>query len=153
MQQKIKSFIVDPDILDKIFIAFENKSPFNLKKSIKNIMNEYSINDVKEFYVYLSLELNVAYSNAKQSNYIYHNKKYFKIAIIKLRMKDRNNNSGKSKGWRIIALVDDENNIFYLLDLYSHSQGKDNLSYNEEKKIRLLCDEYAENVTIGGKNE
>lgn len=68
-------------------------------------------------------------------------------------MKDRNNNSGKSKGWRIIALVDDENNIFYLLDLYSHSQGKDNLSYNEEKKIRLLCDEYAENVTIGGKNE
>lgn len=68
MQQKIKSFIVDPDILDKIFIAFENKSPFNLKKSIKNIMKEYSINDVKEFYVHLSLELNVAYSNAKQSN-------------------------------------------------------------------------------------
>ena len=34
MQQNITDFIVNPDDLNEFFSGFENKSPFNLKKSI-----------------------------------------------------------------------------------------------------------------------
>ena len=145
MQQNITVFIVNPDKIDEIFKDFIHKSPFSLKKSIKTMMKYYKLDD-NDFYCQLSLELSSSYKDVKPKNYIYHNGKYFKIAILKYRMMDYQSNSGKSKGWRIVALVDELNNYFYLLDLYKHSQGKDDLTPDENKKVRQLCDEYADNI-------
>ncbi len=146
MQQNITDFIVNPDVLNEFFSGFVNKSPFNLKKSIKAMMKDYLSISELDFYIYLTMEIKSAYKEAKQKNYIYHNGKYYKIAIIKFRMIDENSNSGKSKGWRVIGLVDELNNLFFLLDLYKHSLGKDDLTPNENKKVRLFCDEYVNNV-------
>ena len=146
MQQSITHFIIDAEEIDNIFNSFTHKSPFNLKKSIKVIMKEYNYSDYNDFYAHLFLEIQTAYKDVKPKNYIYHNGKYYKIAILKYRMQDISSNSGKSKGWRIVALVDEENNLFFLLDLYKHSNGKDDLTPDENKKVRLLCDEYADSI-------
>ena len=146
MQQKIINFIVEPDKLDNIFKDFLHKSPFNLKKSIRIMMKDYNFIDENNFYYNLTLELNSAYKEVKPKDYIYHNGKCYKIAILKFRMQDASSNSGKSKGWRVISLVDEKNDLFFLLNLYKHSQGKDDLTPIENRKIRLFCDEYADNV-------
>ena len=143
MQYNNLKFIIDADIIEKIFSTFNSKSPFNLKKSIKSMLKEYNNLDYSDFYVRLALDLEKAYKTIKNSNYLYRSKNNFNIVILKYRMKDVNSNKGKSAGWRIIALVDEINQIFYLLDLYKHSNGKENLSNDEISKLKLLCDEYA----------
>lgn len=146
MQYNNLKFIVDTDKIEEIFSTFNSKSPFNLKKSIKSMLKEYNNLDYSDFYVRLALYLENAYKTIKKSNYLYRSKNNFNIVILKYRMKDINSNKGKSAGWRIIALVDEINQIFYLLDLYKHSNGKENLRDDEFSKLKLLCDEYAKEV-------
>ena len=146
MQQSITNFIIDVEELDNIFSTFDHKSPFNLKRSIKEIMKEYNYSDYTDFYAHLALEIQTAYKDVRPKNYIYHNGKNYKIAVLKYRMQDISSNSGKSKGWRIVALIDEDNDVFFLLDLYKHSKGKDDLTPDENKKVRLLCDEYANSI-------
>lgn len=110
------------------------------------MLKEYNNLDYSDFYVRLALDLENAYKTIKKSNYLYRSKNNFNIVILKYRMKDVNSNKGKSAGWRIIALVDEINQIFYLLDLYKHSNGKENLRDDEFSKLKLLCDEYAKEV-------
>ena len=146
MQNNKVLFHVDPDTINEIFHDFLHKSPFNLKNSIKAMMKEYNYKEKELFYGQLVLELQASYRNVKQSNYIYHNGNYYKIAILKYRMQDLNSNSGKSSGWRVIALIDELNGIYYLLDLYKHSKGKDNLTNKELTDVKAFCDEYAESL-------
>jgi len=145
MKQDNIQFIINPDEINKYFEDFEHKSPFNLYKCFKEISKEYKMNG-KELYYFLSLEIKTAYENLKTNDYFYRSKIHYKIAIIKYRMKDDTSNHGKSKGWRIIALIDEINGLFYLLEMYKHSKGKDNLTNDEKNKIKLFCDEYAMNV-------
>lgn len=151
MQQNITNFIIDPQDIEDIFDTFVHKNPFSLKKEYKNFKKEYAALDDVMFLGLLSLEIQAAYKNAKQSNYIYHNKNQHKIAIIKFRIRDVKSHSGKSNGWRAIALVDEINNIFYLLSLYKHSNGKDNLTSQEKREVRDLCDEYSESIISKGE--
>lgn len=113
---------------------------------MKEMMKEYNYKDQNDFYAHLVLELQNAYKEVNSKNYIYHNGKCFKIAIMKYRMQDISSNSGKRKGWRVVALIDEKNDLFFLLDLYKHSNGKDDLTPDENKKVRLLCDEYADSI-------
>lgn len=146
MQNHNVSFVIDPNKLDEYFSDFSHKSPFNLYKSIKSIKKELNIKEDSKLFEYLVLELNSVYKDIRQKDYIYHNNKCYKIAIIKFRMQDDKNNRGKSSGWRVIALIDDVNSIFYLLDLYKHSKGKDNLTIIENRMLKEMCDEYANSI-------
>lgn len=153
LQEKTTYLRVEPQDIENIFNDFDCKNPFSFKKEYKEYRKNYSEKTDKEFEALLALELQSAYKNAKPSNYIYHNKKQHKISLIKLRIKDAKANSGKSGGWRVIALVDELNNIFYLLSLYKHSKGKDDLTPQENKKARELCDEYFDSINqTGGSN-
>lgn len=107
------------------------------------MMRESKIKDENEFYSKLTRELSVAIKNLKDNDFIYHNNVFYYIAVIKFRMKDDNSNFGKSKGWRVVAIIDNINGIFILLDFYKHSKGKDNLTENEKKIVKEMCDEYA----------
>ena len=145
MQNETYDYILKPEDIKKYLSDFKHKSPFNLRNSIKIMMKEYNILE-DYFYTHLVNELSAAFKITKAKDYIYHNGKYYKIAIIKFRMQDEKANSGKSNWWRIVALIDGLNRIFYLLDLYKHSQGKDNLTAIEIKKLKELCDEYADSL-------
>lgn len=147
MQQNIVNFIVKPDDIDYVFSSFEHKNPFSLKNEYKDYRKHTGLKvSDDDFAVLLASELQVAYKNVKPGDYIYHNDKQFRIAILKFRTDDFKSKKGKSSGWRVIALVDELNNYFYLLSIYSHSQGKANLSDIEKRKVRELCDEYADSL-------
>lgn len=137
----ITNFIVNPEDVKNVFNGFENGNPFSLKSSIKKIQKKYNVED---FYIILGRELQVAYKNIKRNDIFYESKNNIKIAILKFRMAGLDSRTSKRDGYRIVSLIDRVNNIFYLLDIYSHSQGKDNLTDSEKNKVRKLCDEYAE---------
>ncbi|MDY4788925.1 MAG: hypothetical protein SO253_06470 [Bacilli bacterium] len=129
------SYIVIPKQIDEIFKNFKNKNPFNLKSRLKIIKKKYKNIDDDSFYEKLILEINTCCKNGK-SIVIYSSPINNKINIIKFRMKDSSIPFGKSYGWRLIALLDEVNDLFYLLDIYSHSEGKDNIDANEKKSIK-----------------
>lgn len=141
------NFVVDSRLIDKYFGALENKNPFNLEKALKEVRKKSRINSNDNFIGVLTERIQVAYKQVNQRNILYKSKTNQFIVILKFRMEDDSNNSGKSKGWRIISLVDNDNDFFYLLNIYSHSQGKDNLTNSEMKSLKLLCDEYAKEIT------
>lgn len=144
MQKIIHNFVVDSDIIDEFFNAFNNKNPFTLKSEIKTFRKIYGKISDEEFNGLFANEISAAYKSVKPGDYIYHNSKRYRIAILKFRMKDGKSNAGKSAGWRIVSLVDEENDLFILLSIYKHSQGKDNLTDSEKNAVKALCDEYAE---------
>ena len=147
MQQNVINFIVEPDDIDYVFSSFKHKNPFSLKSEYKEYRKYLGIKiSDEEFAVLLASELQAAYKNVKQGDYIYHNNLKFRIAILKFRKDDAKSKRGKSAGWRVIALVDEINEYFYLLSIYSHGQGKLNLSDIEKTKVRELCDEYAHRI-------
>lgn len=146
MQQNVCSFIVSPDQIEEIFSEFTHRNPFSYKKEYKDYKKNFRSMSDNEFEGLLSNELQAAYKNAKPGDYIYHNDKKFKVAILKFRKKDDISNSGKSGGWRLIALVDEINKVLYLLSIYKHSKGKNDLTPEENKKVRLLCDEYVNSI-------
>lgn len=41
---------------------------------------------------------------------------------------------------------DEINKVLYLLSIYKHSKGKNDLTPEENKKVRLLCDEYVNSI-------
>ena len=144
MQNAEIDFIVEPKIINEIFNDFKHKSPFNLEKIIKDYIKQYKIQDETQFFVLLSQELKSAYKHISNRHYIYHSHSFYSVVIIKYRMSDFTQNKGKSSGFRVVALVDEINKLFYLLDLYKHSDGKDNLTPDEKTKLKELCDEYTE---------
>ena len=145
MQQSCLYFIVDPNKIEEIFSSFEHKNPFSLKSQYKEYRKYIGKNiSDEEFINYLAIEIQVAYKNVKSGDYIYHNGNNYKVAILKFRANDIKSNKGKSGGWRVVALVDEINSFFYLLCLYKHSKGKDNLDNIEKQKVCQLCDEYVE---------
>lgn len=137
------SFLVKPKDVDEVFEDFQHKSPFNLESCIKNYRKKHKINDESQFFAMLSQEIESAYKHIKKSDYIYHNMVFYNVVIVKFRMGDKNENKGTSDGHRVVALVDEINKIFYLLYLYKHSEGKDDLTPSEKTELKQLCDEYA----------
>lgn len=139
------NFIIDPKEIDNIFKDFKQGNPFTLKNNLKKVQKKYLFDD-QELYSTLAQELQVAYKNIKRNDIIYESKKNIKIAILKFRMPGLDSKTSKRDGFRIVSLIDKENDMFYLLDIYSHSQGKDNLTDTEKNKVKKLCEEYAESL-------
>ncbi len=139
-------FFIEPDKIEKNFPFISKMTPFSLKSDLKTMMKNDHFFDEKEFIIHLVNELNTVCKHIKTSDIIYHNNDNYKICILKFRMADYKNNKGKSCGWRIISLIDYDNSIFILLSIYMHAKGKNDLTPNENKKVRELCDEYANSI-------
>ncbi len=141
------SFLIDSELNTTYFAELEHKNPFHLnaelKTYIKSLKCQINIEDIK---VELALEIQVTLKNTSKIIKLYEAKNNYKICIIKFRMADDKSNLGKSSGWRIIALMDDNNKIFYLLSIYKHSLGKDNITKDEKNKLKALCDDYSNNI-------
>ncbi|MBD5390743.1 hypothetical protein HDR67_01915 [bacterium] len=146
MQQNITEFIIDPNDIEDIFKDLAHKNPFSTKTAYKDFRKEYGEFGDTDFKGLLTAELQAAYKKVKPGDYIYHCKKEFRIAIVKFRIKDAKANCGKSGGWRVVALADEVNGFFYLLALYKHSKGKDDLTQQEKKKVREMIEEYAKSI-------
>lgn len=142
----VSYLVVRAEEVEDIFSEHNLVNPFNLKKSIKQMMKDYNIINENELYHNLSLELRSAFCNISDKNSIYFSTINRKVGIMKIRMIDEASNSGKSKGYRIVGLFDGINNIFYLLEMYKHSKGKDDLTPKESKALRKLCDDYADSL-------
>ena len=132
------NIVVNPDIIIK---SFPNL-PFPLKKNYKEYCKDFQRKKSDEIEKILALEIRNALNNHYDIIYVYERI----IIISKTRMAKKNNNKGKSAGWRIIGLIDKENEMFILFDIYSHEQGKDNITKKEKEEIVKIAKAYYEKL-------
>lgn len=61
----------------------------------------------------------------------------------KIRVGDRERNTGGSNGYRCIVLVDKINNFAFILHIYRHGHGEaENISAKDKNKLKTLVDKY-----------
>lgn len=143
LSNNVVAFFVNPNKIEEIFSEFNEKNPFSLRSEYKDYIKSVNTKDVDICEANLADEIKTAYHVSTIHNVLYFSSISRSVFVLKLRIKDEAANSGKSNGWRVIGLVDIINGIFYLFSIYKHSFGKDNLSPNEVKAMRNICDEYA----------
>lgn len=128
----------DDDAMEELL----SKTPFNLKKDLKEIPEDV-IKDIGEE---IAGELHEHIN--RPPNLI---AKYIgigrKAAWVKIKTLDVQREAGKSNGYRCITLVDMINRHAYLLHLYRHGHGEDkNISKSDEKTLKKLVDEYTKSL-------
>lgn len=128
------SIIIDPDFIENEIRI----SPYNLRKDLKDI----SIEAYREIGSNILNELILG--PGRPSNSIcYRCKNNICIYYSKIRIKDLERNKGKSGGYRIISLVDEEDLFCFVLHIYRHAHGEDNdISKNDKNKLERIVEEY-----------
>lgn len=124
----------EPEVISEEFA----NSPFNLKKDCKYINEEEMI------WIAENVQAE-AEANRKSDTYsiLYKCNANYKITYCKIRTEDKTRRRGKSGGYRVIALVDREDNLVFILHVYRHSHGEDdNISPADKNKLKKLIDEY-----------
>ena len=127
----------DADAIDAAFVD----SPFNLKRDTKGFQEE-EINRIEK-----DVADELAYGPHGET-YVerYYSKISRLITYSKVRVEDKKRDRGKSGGYRCVVLVDNKNQIGYILHIYRHGHGEDNIHRKEEKVIGKIVDEYASAV-------
>ena len=121
---------------------FKDLSPYNIIKECKDLSIEEK--DYDQIANEIADELaNGSGRPANTDLYITSNRK---ASFAKIKIVDINTNNGKSKGFRCIVLNDKENKIGYLLHIYKHAQGIDNISDKEKNCLRKLTEEYVKSL-------
>ncbi len=124
----------DPDHISEQLL----NSPFNLKKDCKDIDEKELIRIAQN--VQAEIEAN---RKSKTYSILYQCNENYKIACCKIRTEDNYRKKGKSNGYRVITLVDREDNIAIILHIYRHAHGEDeNISKIAMNKLKKLIDEY-----------
>ena len=130
----------DPIIINDIFPT----NPFNLHKDYKVYkldsinVQKLAIDIATTIIKYIDITssnstFNILYTNSINS---------IVVCYAKIRIKDENTNKGKTYGYRCIVLIDKFYKRIFLLHLYKHSKGVDNLTINEKKVLQTIVDEY-----------
>ncbi len=127
----------DADAIDE---AFSN-SPFKLKKDVKDL-SETELDDIAKC---IGDELIQGFGR-DACVLLYNKGQEYVLGFAKVRCGDKKHKKGKSNGYRCIVLVDSENELAYLLHIFTHSV-KDNISKKETNRLKKLVDEYI--VSIG----
>lgn len=127
----------DPDSMDGI----ADKSPFNLKKDIKDI----SLQELDAIAEEIANELIQGYNHKPVIiEYITQPRD---AAWAKIRTMDIKRGAGKSNGYRCILLLDLINEHAFLLHIYRHGHGEDkNISKKEKSHLKALVDEYSKSL-------
>jgi len=111
---------------------FEDIAPFNMKRDLKFLTkNHISLDKVlQEIEAALNLkkyDAKYEYSECEKGKY---------IVLVKTRIINPQNNRGEASGFRVIAIVNECEDVAYVLNLYSKdgSNRKDDIT-NEELQI------------------
>ncbi|MDD3382030.1 MAG: type II toxin-antitoxin system RelE/ParE family toxin [Bacilli bacterium] len=123
----------EPDQIDEIFFGYTN-----LKKDFKKIGLKNCIS--KQHKVINSIVYEISNGPRANINIVLYEVK-IKNTINKIRVKNENDNRGKSGGYRAICLVDMNNRISFLLHIYSKSE-KENINQNEYSNFKICLEEY-----------
>ena len=116
------------------------RSPFNLKKDLKEISKE-SIQSISEE---IANEL-LKGINRPPTTVVRYLAKLKNAAWVKIKTIDVKRDVGKSNGYRCVLLVDTFNKHAFLLHLYRHGHGEDeDIDRKSENKLKRLVDEYSE---------
>lgn len=127
---------ISPEELEEL----TSRSPFNLKKDLKNLSAELVQRIAEE--IAHTLHYDIDRPPSLVARFI---EKERKAAWVKIRIEDVQRDAGKSNGYRCIVLVDMMNRHAFLLHLYRHSHGeRDNISSREENKLKKLVNDYVE---------
>ena len=118
------------------------KTPFNLKKDLKDMSDEL-IQEIAEE-IANELQQGIDHPPSIVAPFV---DKERKAAWVKVRIVDVQRESGKSNGYRCIALVDMINRHAFLLHLYRHGHGEDkDISKKDKNKLKALVQEYANSL-------
>ena len=132
------SVYYDPDGMEEIC----KRSPFNLKKDLKNISDE----EIKRIARNVADELYLGAERPPVTSVMYWGLGR-KAAYGKIRTVDVEHSDGKSNGYRCITLVDMVNHCAFLLHVYKH--GKDDIiSQKDKNQLKKLVNEYVESLGI-----
>ncbi len=126
----------DADAIDE---AFSN-SPFRLKNDVKDL----SETELAEIAKGIGDEL-VRGFGRKTCVLLYNKGQKYVLGFAKVRCGDEKHKKGKSNGYRCIVLVDSQNELAYLLHIFTHSV-KDNISKKESNSLKKLVDEYIDSI-------
>lgn len=128
------SIYYDPDIITESF----KSTPFNLKKDLK----PFSQDDIERFAEEI---VNEICHGTERPPLITtpHWDKSRNYGWIKVRLEDKENNRGKSGGYRCIVLIDKVLNAVFVLHIYRHGRVKADLNIKEIKALNSIVDEYA----------
>ena len=130
------SVIYDAPSIDE---CFGSLSPYNLSKDTKEISEQ----ELESIAKNVTDELRYGPRFPGYVN-IYICKKDKDINYSKVRCGDKTRKKGKSGGYRCVVFVDNKLHIGYLLHIYRHSGGEDNISKKDKNKLEKLVEHYAQ---------
>ena len=136
------SVVVDPEVVDEVLNGL---SPFNLSNDIKNIKKEvhrFSLEDIAEE---VANEI-MCGPHGKTYCIIYVCKQDHNINYSKIRTDDFERKKGKSNGYRVIVLIDHNSKYAFILHIYRHGTGPDNLSNKERNALEQVVEEYSNSL-------
>ena len=137
------TIFADADLIDEIFTPI-GIDKLSYRREIKDYCDHFSNFAEDNIITNLSDEI----ANIIQNNLgiitIYRHERV--ISIVKFRIKDEKSNRGKSGGFRVVGLVDKANDLFVVLSIYRHSEGKDNISEEMKNYYRKVCAAYYESI-------
>lgn len=117
---------------------FADLSPYNIIKDCK----ELSIKENDYYQIANEIADELANGAGRPANIDLYISKNGKASFAKVKIIDIKTNKGKSSGYRCIVLNDRINRIGYLLHIYKHSQGIDNISDKEKNSLKKLTEDY-----------
>lgn len=128
------SVICEADIIDDQFGVL---SPFNLTKDTKDITDE-ELNDIA---INIANELRMG-TRGKTYITMYVCQQDNLINYSKIRCEDSTRKKGKSNGYRCIVLVDGKSHTGFILHIYRHGKGADNITHKEQNALKKLVEQY-----------
>ncbi len=122
---------------------FNDISPFNMKRDIRFLDK----NRIPKDKILLEIEATLVVKNYSA---IYNRQSCGananEIVLVKIRIKNPQNNKGGSSGFRVIAIVNECDDYAFIFNLYPKdgSKRKDNITDNEKHKAKELYNEVIE---------
>lgn len=128
------TIVIDPHINEYEF----ELSPYNLKKDIKGMTTG------KQKSIATSITYELMNGPGRPSYSIcYRCQNDIRIHYAKIRISDSDSNKGKTGGYRIISLIDDDIKYCFVLHIYKHAHGEDNdISKSDKNLLEKLVEEY-----------
>lgn len=131
--------VYDANTIDEQLGAY---SPFTLKRDTKG----WTADGLRTLSVFLADT--IKYGPRKPVyTVLYHSKKDSRIFFAKIRACDEGRQKGKSAGYRCIVLVDTIYRYAYLLHIYRHADGIDDLTKKQTNQLQKLTEEYCNSIS------
>ena len=136
------SVVMDPEIIDEVLNGL---SPFNLGNDIKVIKKDVPQFKLEAIAEEIANEIMIGPHNPIYV-ILYICKSDKNINYSKIRTGDSERKKGRSNGYRAIVLIDHNRRSAFLLHIYRHGRGADNLTKKEKNAVEKTVEEYWNSV-------